>query len=127
MKQELGEQPDFHYPREEAEALVRGLHPHEARPRSGTSFLGERDAWQASVDALQAHSDELRDGVRELLGRACGLMDGLWGWYWRCRHCDGRSPDKGLKHEALEGDIEHKPGCVVPRMRELTTLKVTRR
>lgn len=78
-----------------------------------------RDTRHAQLEAAQERERVLQAGVRELLGQACGLKDGLFGWFWQCRHCRGSSPDVGLKHQALESDIEHAAGCVVTRMREL--------
>jgi hypothetical protein len=114
------------YPREEAAAAAWGLHPHEARPRSGETFLHERLTFLRESAALREHIETLNRGVRQMLEKACVLIDGTQGWYFGCRYCGKLGPVVSLKHEAHEEHIPHKPDCLAVRMRDLVTSTITK-
>lgn len=104
-------------------AAELGLHPDEVHPRAET-WLHERLNWEADLAQEREHSQELRTGCVELLTRACALKDGLFGWYWDCRHCGKSSPAVSYKPNALVSDIPHRPDCVVPRMQAIAVVRV---
>jgi hypothetical protein len=52
------------YPREVAAAVEMGLHPHEAIPRTGPTFLHERQQWQREVETMRAHIAKLEEQLK---------------------------------------------------------------